>query len=104
MSSVDKLALKALGNELMGSSVYKDTYSSSDRDLTLEEQLVADRNLKAFKVRNEGDVLIAEIPFQPLTTLTQSEYRRISALLDFELDSDEIWDRFLAEDLTLDVA
>ena len=87
----------------MGQAAYE-IYNSTGRDLTSEEQLGADAALNSFMAANKADVLIAEIPLMPLTTLTLREFSRISALLNFELESNQLWERFVAGDLSLTVA
>ena len=58
--------------------------------------------MKSYIQTYDSDVLVATIPLMPFTTLTISEYVRIQALLN--LQTNQLWDRYVSGDLTLSVS
>lgn len=60
--------------------------------------------MRLFLDKYKDDVIIAEIPLMPETSLTLREYGRVERLINERLESENLWKRFVAGDLTLNVA
>ena len=86
----------ATGNDLFGEAGYE-IYSTTERDLTSNEQLAADLQMSNTFIKNNRDsVEIAYIRLMPYTTLTNSEWNRIKDLMEIK-NSGDAFNRFLDE-------
>ena len=87
----------------MTSPAYE-SYKTLSDNLEQVEQSLADDAMRRYIDLYKDDVEIATIAYMPHTTLTKSEAQRITEIINIKTDSETLWQRYLAGDLTLTIA